>query len=207
MSIRNRYAFPYWRIVLFNLLHQEHRGYFDVGRLFEQQMKAAEEKYETCLALVEQVIDSEPGETKDKKEKVFFEKTELPDKFLIDLRKKVDTAPRTNSIMAIIMGHTCDEINNEMAEKLIRSVGISLETPKPLFQLYLLLLNIRDQKDFEKMVREEPGDNQNKKRISVANRILFDSYQIPKIKNLFAHRKGVGELKLPSELILGYYPR
>ena len=206
-TVKNRYVFPYWRIVLFNLLHQKHRGYIDVGYLFKAQMHDAEGRYETFLALVERIINGEPGETKKEKEKVFCEKTSLPDKFLRDLRNKEDHTPKMYNVMAIIMGHTCDELSDELAGALIASAGASIENAKPLNQLYALLLNIREDKGFEDMVREQPGDNSNKKRIQAANQILYDSYiKVPRIRKLYIHReKEKMGVDIPRELILGSF--
>lgn len=207
LAAKNRYAFSYWRIVLFNLLHQKHRGYIDVGYLFKTQMSDAEGKYEPFLTLVEKIINNEPGETVKEKTKVFYEKTALNDKFLRDLRNKVDHTPKMYNVMAIIMGHTCDEVGDALAGALIASAGASIENAKPLNQLYALLLNIRGNKNFEDMVQEQPGDNPNKKRIQASNQILYDSYnKIPKIRKLFSHRKkNDTEDDIPRELMLGAF--
>ena len=204
-TVKNRYAFPYWRMVLFNLLRQKHKGYIDVGYLFKAQMNDAEGKYETFFTLVEKIIDGEPGETEKEKRKAFYDKTTLNDKFLRDLRDKADHTPKMYTVMAIIMGHTCDEVSDELAGALIASAGTSVENAKPLNQLYALLLNIRDDKKFEDMVREQHGDNVNEKRILAANQILNDAYyKIPRIQMLFSHRKKDGkETRIPRELVLG----
>ena len=115
-------------------------------------------------------------------------------------------SPKVHTIMAIIMGHSVDELSKDAGQRLLDAAGLSLKNASKISAVYILLLNIRGTKDFEDMIMHSVGENKNRKRIDYSNEILHDTYlSYKKYWDKILNYKDQNQI--PNEFVLGYRGR
>ena len=185
------------------------RGYVDLPRLFGKYVEEIKDKDKPFTQLVEELIARENGDTERSKKKTFYRKTGLTDKFLRDI-KKPNHSPEVRSVMAIIMGHSEEELSRGKAFELLHAARISLTYHRPLDQVYWFLLNQRSLREHEDFVLSQRGDCIDEKRLQAANEMLYDIYKAntKRFSHLFEHRnKERPSEYIPPEFVLGAQSR
>lgn len=202
MLKKSKYALPYWRIRLFNLLHSEHIGTIILRK---EDISEIQKTRTPFFKLVQEIIENENGDNEKDKQNIFLEKSNLPDKFLRDMMKSKYT-PKMQTVLAIPMGHSIDEISKDDSETLLYAAGLSLKKADNMNAVYNLLLNLRGTRHFEREAMSLPGDNKNRKRIDYTNEILHDTYMSNK-KYWDKILNYEDQERIPTQFVLGYKGR
>ena len=198
MITRKKYKWlywPYWRIVLFNILHEEHPGHLNIEALVKQSDEDSTNSYPLPSEFISGIIDNIPRDNRKAKILHFVRMTHLnKDKFFSRDLKVLERKFELRTVMTIIMGLNLGEMT---AKNLLSITGYSLDSSLPLHQAFRFIKNLRGRSDFKRFVKEEyRGDI-----IYACNHILEHFYK-KYCKDKYEDRQKEGK-GLPRDWVLG----